>query len=253
LTVPYNDLASVQLLFEQYGKEIAAVIVEPVAGNMGMVLPVTGFLEGLREITQAYGTVLIFDEVMTGFRVSYGGAQARFGIKPDLTTLGKVIGGGLPVGAYGGQEEMMRSVAPTGPVYQAGTLSGNPLAMAAGLATIQLLNEEGVYERLERMTQRLASGFLTAGTDLGIHVQASAIGAMFGTFFARDPVTDFDSAQKADRLLYQHYFHAMLDEEVYLAPSSLESGFVSIMHTDQDIDETVQAMRRSMHRALAEM
>ncbi len=250
LTVPYNDIDSVRLVFERYGDEIAAVIVEPVAGNMGMVLPSGGFLQALRDITLAYDTLLIFDEVMTGFRVSYGGAQGRFGIKPDLTTLGKVIGGGLPVGAYGGRQEIMEQVAPDGPIYQAGTLSGNPLAMAAGLATLKLLQKPGAYERLETISRRLADAFIKSGDKLGIPVQASAIGAMFGAFFAPGPVVDYESASKADLSMYKAYFHAMLDQGVYLAPSQLESGFVSLVHSDEDVDLTIAAMEKSMERAL---
>ncbi|MHB1627812.1 MAG: glutamate-1-semialdehyde 2,1-aminomutase [Bacilli bacterium] len=242
LTVPYNDIDSLRLVFERYGEQIAAVIVEPVAGNMGLVLPQGGFLQALRDITRAYDAVLIFDEVMTGFRVSYGGAQEMYGITPDLTTLGKVIGGGLPVGAYGGREDIMAMVAPLGPVYQAGTLSGNPLAMAAGLATIRLLQRAGVYERLGCAAQTLAHGFLEAGQRAGIPVQTAAVGSMFGVFFAEHPVVDYDSAKLADAARYSAYFHGMLERGVHLAPSQLESGFVSTVHSDGQLADTIEAM-----------
>ncbi len=242
LTVPYNDIDSLRLVFERYGEQIAAVIVEPVAGNMGLVLPQGGFLQAVRDITRAYDALLIFDEVMTGFRVSYGGAQELYGITPDLTTLGKVIGGGLPVGAYGGREDIMAMVAPLGPVYQAGTLSGNPLAMAAGLATIRLLQREGVYDRLGRAAQTLAHGFLEAGQRVGIPVQAAAVGSMFGVFFAEHPVVDYDSAKLADASRYSEYFHGMLERGVHLAPSQLESGFVSTVHSDYQLADTIEAM-----------
>ncbi|MHB1683722.1 MAG: glutamate-1-semialdehyde 2,1-aminomutase [Bacilli bacterium] len=242
LTVPYNDIDSLRLVFERYGEQIAAVIIEPVAGNMGLVLPQGGFLQAVRDITRAYDALLIFDEVMTGFRVSYGGAQELYGITPDLTTLGKVIGGGLPVGAYGGRQDIMAMVAPLGPVYQAGTLSGNPLAMAAGLATIRLLQQDRVYDRLEQASQMLAQAFLDAGQRAGIPVQAAAVGSMFGVFFAAHPVVDYDSAKLADAARYSVYFHGMLERGVYLAPSQLESGFVSTAHSDQQLADTVEAM-----------
>ncbi|PWI58848.1 glutamate-1-semialdehyde 2,1-aminomutase [Sulfoacidibacillus thermotolerans] len=242
LTVPYNDIDHLRMVFEQYGEEIAAVIIEPVAGNMGLVLPQGGFLQAVRELTRAYETVLIFDEVMTGFRVSYGGAQERFGIDPDLTTLGKVIGGGMPVGAYGGKREIMELVAPDGPIYQAGTLSGNPLAMAAGLATLKLLQTEGTYERLEAVAKRVSTGFVEAGMRAGFSVQAHAIGAMFGNFFAAEPIVDYESAKQANVQLYSAYFHEMLSRGIYFAPSQLEAGFVSLAHTDLQVDETLEAM-----------
>lgn len=242
LTVPYNDIDSLRLVFERYGEQIAAVIIEPVAGNMGLVLPQGGFLQAVRDITRAYDALLIFDEVMTGFRVSYGGAQELYGITPDLTTLGKVIGGGLPVGAYGGRQDIMAMVAPLGPVYQAGTLSGNPLAMAAGLATIRLLQQDRVYDRLGQASKMLAQAFLDAGQRAGIPVQAAAVGSMFGVFFAARPVVDYDSAKLADAARYSVYFHGMLERGVYLAPSQLESGFVSTAHSDQQLADTVEAM-----------
>ncbi len=243
LTVPYNDIDSLRLVFERYGEQIAAVIVEPVAGNMGLVLPQGGFLQAVRDITRAYDALLIFDEVMTGFRVSYGGAQELYGITPDLTTLGKVIGGGLPVGAYGGRGDIMAMVAPLGPVYQAGTLSGNPLAMAAGLATIRLLQREGAYDRLTHAAKTLANAFLETGRRVGIPVQAAAVGSMFGVFFAEHTVVDYESAKLADASRYRAYFHGMLERGVYLAPSQLEAGFVSTVHSDQHLFDTVEAMR----------
>ncbi len=242
LTVPYNDVDRLRMVFEEFGEEIAAVIIEPVAGNMGLVLPQGGYLQAVRDLTLAYDTLLIFDEVMTGFRVSYGGAQERFGIDPDLTTLGKVIGGGMPVGAYGGKREIMEQIAPEGPIYQAGTLSGNPLAMAAGLATLKLLQTEGAYDRLERVSQRLAQGFMDAGHRAELPVQAHAIGAMFGNFFAKDPVVDYATAMQADLALYADYFHAMLARGFYFAPSQLEAGFVSLTHTDEQVEQTLIAM-----------
>lgn len=246
LTAPYNDLTAVRAAFAAYGSEIAAVIVEPVAGNMGMVLPQPGFLEGLREITHAHGALLIFDEVMTGFRISYGGAQQVFGIKPDLTTLGKVIGGGLPVGAYGGKREIMEQVAPLGPVYQAGTLSGNPLAMAAGLATLRLLRQRGAYQRLEQVGKAVTEALQEAANEVGVAVQTSVMGAMFGAFFTADKVVDYESARRSDGQLYARYFHAMLSRGVYLAPSQLEAGFVSLAHSDDDIAQTAHAMREAL-------
>lgn len=250
LTANYNDLDSVQAVFRTYGDDIAAVIVEPVAGNMGMVLPQAGFLEGLRAITQEYGALLILDEVMTGFRVSLGGAQGHYGIVPDLTTLGKVIGGGLPVGAYGGRRDIMERIAPIGPVYQAGTLSGNPLAMAAGLATIRLLQQPGVYERLAHLTTTLTQGFRAAADSVGIPVQTAVAGAMMGMFFAKSPVTNYETAKLADTQLYARYFHAMLQQGVYLAPSQLEAGFVSLAHSDDDVERTLAAMRHALEQAL---
>lgn len=242
LTAPYNDIDRLRMLFEEYGDDIAAVIIEPVAGNMGLVLPQGGFLQAVRDLTLAYDTLLIFDEVMTGFRVSYGGAQGKFGIDPDLTTLGKVIGGGLPVGVYGGKREIMEQVAPSGPIYQAGTLSGNPLAMAAGLATVKLLQVPGAYERLESVSKRLVQGFLNAGKRAHIPVQGHAIGAMYGTFFASEPIVDYDSAKQADAQMYREYFHEMLERGFYFAPSQLESGFVSLAHSDEQVDQTLAAM-----------
>jgi glutamate-1-semialdehyde 2,1-aminomutase len=246
LTVPYNDVDSLKLAFEKFGDDIAAVILEPIAGNMGCVLPKPGYLEAVRAITREYGALLIFDEVMTGFRAAYGGAQALYNIEPDLTTLGKVIGGGLPVGAYGGKREIMEMIAPAGPIYQAGTLSGNPLAMIAGYVTLKKLGEPGVYERLEAMGKRLVEGFLETGNELGLPVTGAYVGGMMGMFFSERDVVDYDTAKQCNLERYAKYFHEMLKRGVYLAPSQLEAGFLSLAHTDEDIDRTLEASRESM-------
>jgi len=235
LTAPYNDTAAVEELFAEHD-DIAAVIVEPVAGNMGLVLPEPGFLEGLREVTSAHGALLVFDEVMTGFRVHPGGAQTLYGVTPDLTTLGKVIGGGLPVGAYGGRRAIMELVAPAGPVYQAGTLSGNPLAMTAGIETLRVLAEPGVWDELERRASRLVDGFGALGD-----VQVARAGSMFGLFFADEPVTSWDTARTADTRRFASFHREMLDRGIYLAPSQFEAGFVSTAHGDAEIDSTLAA------------
>ena len=237
LTAELNDLGSVEALFAEH--EIAAVIVEPVAGNMGLVPPAPGFLERLRSLTAEHGALLVFDEVMTGFRVHPGGAQALYGVTPDLTTLGKVIGGGLPVGAYGGRHEIMELVAPAGPVYQAGTLSGNPLAMTAGIETLRVLAEPGVWDGLERAGERLLSGL----ASLGAPVQLARVGTMFGLFFADSPVTSWSEAEQSDTGRFAHFHRAMLDRGVYLAPSQFEAGFVSTAHGDAAIDATIEAAR----------
>ena len=241
LSLPYNDIEAFTALMKARGDEIACVIVEPVAGNMGCVPPVEGFLEALRRETEAHGSVLIFDEVMTGFRVAYGGAQALYGILPDLTCLAKIIGGGLPVGAYGGRREIMEKVAPMGPMYQAGTLSGNPLAMAAGVATLKQLQEPGVYEMLEKRANRLAVGLMGAATVRGVPVTFTRVGSMLGMFFTDGPVTNFDEAKKSDLKRFAAYYSAMLQRGVYLAPSQFEAAFVSTAHSEEDIDETVRA------------
>ena len=235
LTATYNDLAAVEELFAA-SDDIAAVIVEPVAGNMGLVLPQPGFLQGLRELASAHGALLVFDEVMTGFRVHPGGAQALYGVTPDLTTLGKVIGGGLPVGAYGGRRELMELVAPAGPVYQAGTLSGNPLAMTAGIETLRAIAAPGVWEELERVTGRLEEGLRSLAG-----VQVARAGSMFGLFFTERPVTSWDTAKTADAQRFAAFHRAMLDRGVYLAPSQFEAGFVSTAHGDTEIDATLAA------------
>lgn len=241
LVARYNDLDSVRKLYETYPEEIGAIILEPVAGNMGVVLPEDGFLQGLREITQAYGSLLIFDEVMTGFRVHPGGAQTLYGIQPDLTTLGKVIGGGLPVGAYGGKREIMSMIAPSGPVYQAGTLSGNPLAMAAGIATLKVLGKPGVWQSLENASQQLAAGIRTAAERAGIPIWQNRAGTMFGTFFTGNLVKDWPSAKTCDTNVFGKFFQGMLARGVYLAPSQFEAGFISTLHNEVEIQATIQA------------
>jgi len=246
LTVPFNDMESLRLAFETFGDDIAAVILEPIAGNMGLVKPLPGYLEGVRDVTKQYGALLIFDEVMTGFRAAYGGVQSLYGIEPDLTTLGKVIGGGLPVGAYGGKREIMDMIAPAGPIYQAGTLSGNPLAMIAGYTTLKKLGQPGTYERLEAMGKRLVEGFLETGRELGIPVTGAYVGGMMGTFFSEQEVVNYDTAKQCDLERYAKYFRLMLERGVYLAPSQLEAGFLSLAHTDEDIDRTLEASRDAM-------
>ncbi|MDQ3705841.1 MAG: glutamate-1-semialdehyde 2,1-aminomutase [Chloroflexota bacterium] len=243
LTAPYNDVDAVQSLFESHHERIAAVIVEPVAGNMGLVPPEPGFLAALRLVTREHGALLIFDEVMTGFRVAHGGAQALYGITPDLTCLGKVIGGGLPVAAYGGRAEIMQQVAPAGAMYQAGTLSGNPLAMSAGIATLRELQTPGMYERLSEAARDLAIGFESAAAEAGVQVGAASVGSMWGFFFTGQPVTDYASAKRADTKLYARFFHAMLERGVYLAPSQFEAAFVSTQHGTQEVERTLQAAR----------
>lgn len=240
ITVPYNDIESVKLAFEKFGEEIACVIVEPVAGNMGVVPPLPGFLQGLRDVTEEYGSVLIFDEVMTGFRVGYGCAQGLYGITPDLTCFGKVIGGGLPVGAYGGKRELMEMIAPSGPIYQAGTLSGNPLAMAAGYTTLKLLTQD-VYEQLERQAVRLQLGFEANARKHGIPSTINRVGSMVCPFFTDKFVINYDTAKTSDLARFNAYFAAMLDLGVSIAPSQFEGMFVSAAHTNDDIDATIAA------------
>ena len=245
LTAPYNDLEAVKALFAENPDSISGVILEPVVGNAGFIPPDFGFLEGLREITREYGALLVFDEVMTGFRISYGGAQARFGITPDLTTMGKVIGGGLPVGAYGGRKDIMEMVAPAGPMYQAGTLSGNPLAMTAGIKTLELLKRPGTYDKLEATTKRLAEGIQEAAKAAGLPVCGNSISAMFGFFLCDGPVRNFEEAKATDSERFAKLHRAMLERGVYLAPSSFEAGFTSLAHSDADIDATLEAFRES--------
>jgi glutamate-1-semialdehyde 2,1-aminomutase len=249
LSVPYNDLAAVQAAFESHPNAIAAVIVEPVAGNMGVVPPAPGFLEHLRTMTRQHGALLIFDEVITGFRIAFGGAQERFRITPDLTCLGKIVGGGLPVGAFGGRRDIMQLVSPLGPVYQAGTLSGNPLAMAAGQATLKLLREPAVYGHLETLAARLVDGLGAAARAAGLPYTSNRVGSMFTGFFAAEPVTDYVSAKRADTSLYARFFHAMLARGVYLAPSQFEAGFVSLAHTDADLEATLEAATHAFAEA----
>jgi len=250
LTAPFNDLEAVEAAFRAHPGRIAAVILEPVVGNAGFIPPCDGFLAALRRITEADGALLVFDEVMTGFRVSRGGAQERYGVRPDLTTLGKVIGGGLPVGAYGGRAEVMAHVAPVGPIYQAGTLSGNPLAMAAGLAQLRILRDEDPYPALERRTARLVEGLLANAAELGVPACAGSLGSMWGMFFAPGPVRSFDDAKRADVAVFNRFFHAMLERGVFLAPSQFEAGFTSTAHTDQDVEETIGRGREALRAAL---
>jgi glutamate-1-semialdehyde 2,1-aminomutase len=250
LNARFNDLASVDALFDGNDGQIAAVIVEPIAGNMGCVPPRPGFLEGLRERCTKHGAVLILDEVMTGFRVALGGAQERYGITPDLTTLGKVIGGGLPMAAYGGREDLMRQMAPDGPVYQAGTLSGNPVAVAAGLTTLKVLRDDpSIYQRLEARGATLEAGTRQAVAETGIAAQPERVGAMHALYFTDTPVTDWDSASACDTEFFGRYFAAMLTKGIYLAPSQFEAGFMSAAHTNDDVVETVEAMTASLEAA----
>ena len=239
--LPFNDSNALKTEFDRRGEEIACVIIEPVVGNMGTVPPESGFLELLRDVTQTSGSVLIFDEVMTGFRLALGGAQEKYGIRPDMTTLGKVIGGGLPVGAYGGRAEIMNKVAPAGPIYQAGTLSGNPLAVSAGLATLKRLKKENPYPRLERLGARLESGVRRA-TGL----RFNRVGSMFTLFFTEQAVRDFTSAKTSDSARFNRFFHSMLNQGIYLPPSQFEAAFISAAHTDADIDLTIDAIQRSL-------
>jgi glutamate-1-semialdehyde 2,1-aminomutase len=245
LVAPFNDVTAVRQIFDQFPDEIAAVIVEPVAGNMGVVPPVPGFLEGLREVTAEYEALLIFDEVMTGFRVHPGGAQTLYDVQPDLTTLGKVIGGGLPVGAYGGRRDIMEMVAPVGPMYQAGTLSGNPLAMIAGITTLRALQVPGAWQKMETTGAKLIAGLRAAAENTGVPIMASQVGTMFGFFFTDQPVTDWDSASQADTQRFATYFQQMLENGVYVAPSQYEAGFLSTMHGDREIEATITAAERA--------
>jgi glutamate-1-semialdehyde 2,1-aminomutase len=250
LNVPYNDAQAVKELFSKMGKEIACLIVEPVGGNMGVVPPQPGFLELLREVTAESGALLIFDEVITGFRVSYGGAQKLFGVTPDLTCLGKIIGGGLPVGAYGGKKEIMDHIAPVGAVYQAGTLSGNPLAVTAGIEMLNLLSQPGVYDDLEAKSERLCNGFKENVKKSGVTATFTRVGSIFSMFFTDQEIINFDSVKTSDTDLFKRYFNAMLEEGIYIAPSQFEAGFMSAVHTDADIDQTIEAQYRALQKAL---
>ncbi|HOB61967.1 MAG TPA: glutamate-1-semialdehyde 2,1-aminomutase [Candidatus Competibacteraceae bacterium] len=248
VTLTYNDLAQAQKAFARIGSDIAGIIVEPVAGNMNCIPPAPGFLEGLRQLCDQYGSVLIFDEVMTGFRVAAGGAQALYGIAPDLTTLGKIIGGGMPVGAFGGKRAIMEKLAPLGPIYQAGTLSGNPVAMAAGLATLNLIAEPGFHTELAAKTERLCAGLVAAARQAGMPLTTNAVGGMFGIFFSAEPVTRYAQAIACDTERFKSFFHGMLAEKVYLAPSAFEAGFMSAAHSADDIEATVAAAQRVFAR-----
>jgi glutamate-1-semialdehyde 2,1-aminomutase len=249
IVVPYNDLPSVEHALAS--GDVAAVIIEPVAGNMGLVLPLPGYLEGLRSLTRKQGALLIFDEVITGFRVAYGGAQARFGVTPDLTCLGKVVGGGLPAAAFGGRAEIMQKLAPVGPVYQAGTLSGNPLAIAAGLQAIDILGRPGTYERLEQLGQRLGDGLAAVARDANIAASVNRLGSMVTVFFTTGPVTDYATAKTSDTARFGTFFRRMRERGVFLPPSQFEAMFVSLAHTDEDVDQVIGAARASLHEDLA--
>jgi glutamate-1-semialdehyde 2,1-aminomutase len=245
LTVPFNDVAALEQVFAEH-EDIAAVIIEPVVGNMGCVPPQPGYLEAVRTLTKANGALLIFDEVMTGFRLARGGAQELYGITPDITTLGKIIGGGLPVGAYGGSRELMNNIAPAGPIYQAGTLSGNPLSMTAGLITLRRLRDKNGYERLEKVSRKLCEGLAAAASEEGIKTAINRVGSMWTGFFTEEPVVNWETANRSDREKYGKFFHAMLNEGVYLAPSQFEAAFVSLAHTEEIIDRTIAAAKKSL-------
>lgn len=246
ITLPYNDIDACRAFFQQHGQEVACIIVEPVAGNMNLIPPVPGFLATLRELCDESGAVLIFDEVMTGFRVALGGAQALYGVTPDLTTLGKIIGGGMPVGAFGGKRAIMECIAPLGPVYQAGTLSGNPIAMRAGLKTLSLIEADGFHAQLSAMTRRLCDGLEAAGRATGVPITTHQVGGMFGLFFSSKPIWSYTDTTTCDVEHFKRFFHAMLEEGIYLAPSAFEAGFVSSAHTFADIDNTIAAAERAM-------
>ncbi|MBW1890588.1 MAG: glutamate-1-semialdehyde 2,1-aminomutase [Deltaproteobacteria bacterium] len=248
ISIPYNDTESMNRVMAEKGQDVACVIVEPVAGNMGLVPPEEGFLAALREATQKSGSILIFDEVITGFRVSRGGAQALYDVMPDLTTLGKIIGGGMPVGAYGGRKAIMDQIAPDGPVYQAGTLSGNPLAMAAGIATLTELNKPGVYAELDQKTDHLVKGLKEAAAASGIPVQVDRVGSVLGMFFRDKPVKNMDDAKSCDLDRFTKYYNAMLEKGIYLAPSQFESGFVSTAHREEQIDKTIRTVKAVMEQ-----
>jgi glutamate-1-semialdehyde 2,1-aminomutase len=251
VVVPFNDLEALEKALAAWPEQIAALIVEPVAGNMGVVPPVQGYLEGLRRLTTEHGALLIFDEVITGFRVAYGGAQTLWDVAPDLTCLGKIIGGGLPVGAYGGRADIMDAMAPVGTVYQAGTLSGNPLAVAAGNATLDLLGQEGVYDQLEATAARWAGGLSTLVQEAGLDLLANRVGSMMTAFFTAEPVFDYASAKQADADLYARFFHAMLDAGVYLAPSQFEAAFVSVAHSPDVIDCALAAAQEALAKIVS--
>lgn len=247
ITAPFNDPEALEQILTQH-KDVAAVIVEPVVGNMGCVPPHDGYLQAVRDLSSKHGALLIFDEVMTGFRLARGGAQELYGVRPDITTLGKIIGGGLPVGAYGGSKDLMRHIAPAGAIYQAGTLSGNPLAMTAGLVTLRRLRDKTIYERLERASARLAAGMSQAATEAGVVTLTNRVGSMLTTFFTDQPVVDWTTANKSNRERYGKFFHAMLNEGIYLAPSQFEAAFVGAAHTDEIIDKTIAAAAKAFRQ-----
>ena len=246
LTAPYNDSKALEIIFQLHPGEIAAVIVEPVAANMGVIPPQPGFLEKMRSLTRQFGSLLIFDEVITGFRVAYGGAQSLYGITPDLTCLGKIIGGGLPVGAYGGRREVMKMIAPVGPVYQAGTLSGNPIAMTAGIETLRLLSQYGVYNQLENKAANLENGISSTVLKAGIDVYLSRIASLLTIFFTGNPVVDYETARKSNTALFSKFFHSLSNEGIYWPPSQFEAAFISLSHSDEDIRFTIKAIDRAI-------
>jgi glutamate-1-semialdehyde 2,1-aminomutase len=248
LTAPYNDLGALEQLFAQHGSEISCVIFEPVVGNMGVLVPRDGYLQGIQALCRKHGALFVMDEVMTGFRLARGGAQERFGVSPDLTTMGKVIGGGLPVGAYGGRREIMSKIAPEGPIYQAGTLSGNPLAVAAGIACLRALAEPGVYDRLEATSKALCDGIEQAAKEAGVPLTLNRVGSMWTAFFTSEPVFDYASAKKADTAKFGRFYHLLLEDGVYLPPSQFEAAFVSLSHGDKEIDHTLEAVRRAFKK-----
>jgi glutamate-1-semialdehyde 2,1-aminomutase len=249
LTLPFNDIAAARALFAAQGDEIAALIIEPVAGNMNCIPPLDSYLQALRDLCTRYGALLIFDEVMTGFRVALGGAQAYYGVTPDLSTFGKIIGGGMPVGAYGGRRELMQQIAPAGPVYQAGTLSGNPVAMAAGLAVLELIQAPGFHEQLAARTRLLTDGLQSVADGAGVAFSSNRVGGMFGLFFSGEKVHSYAQATATNAALFKRFFHGMLKRGVFLAPSVFEAGFMSSAHTDQDIADTLEAARDALREA----
>ena len=251
LTLPYNDLAAVRALFAEHGAQIAGLIIEPVAGNMNCIPPVDGYLPALRELCTQHGVLLIFDEVMTGFRVALGGAQAHYGVQPDLTCFGKIIGGGMPVGAYGGRRELMQQISPAGPIYQAGTLSGNPVAMAAGLAMLDLIQAPGFHQQLAECTQQLCDGLQSVADAEGVPFSSNCVGGMFGLFFSAEKVSTYAQATAADSAMFNRFFHGMLRRGVYLAPSAFEAGFMSSAHSAQDLADTLEAAREALREARA--
>ena len=251
LTLPYNDLAAARALFAEHGAQIAGLIIEPVAGNMNCIPPLDGYLPALRELCTQHGVLLIFDEVMTGFRVALGGAQAHYGVQPDLTCFGKIIGGGMPVGAYGGRRELMEQIAPAGPVYQAGTLSGNPVAMAAGLAMLALIQAPGFHQQLAERTQQLCDGLQSVADAEGVPFSSNCVGGMFGLFFSAEKVSTYAQATAADSTMFNRFFHGMLKRGVYLAPSAFEAGFLSSAHSAQDLADTLEAAREALREARA--
>jgi len=251
LTLPYNDLAAARALFAEHGAQIAGLIIEPVAGNMNCIAPLDGYLLALRELCTQHGVLLIFDEVMTGFRVALGGAQAHYGVQPDLTCFGKIIGGGMPVGAYGGRRELMQQIAPAGPIYQAGTLSGNPVAMAAGLAMLELIQAPGFHQQLAERTQQLCDGLQSVADAEGVPFSSNCVGGMFGLFFSAEKVSTYAQATAADSAMFNRFFHGMLKRGVYLAPSAFEAGFMSSAHSAQDLADTLEAARGALREARA--